>query len=85
MIAGQGHDGAVICWALPIQQNWRLFLVQLSAGIDAGKAHHHCFVIDGDGNRLLSQRVPDDEPALLQLLASVLEIAAGDLWFGRRT
>ncbi len=52
--------------------------MQLWAGIDAGKAHHHCFVIDGDGNRLLSQRVPNDEPALLQLLANVLELAAGD-------
>ncbi|MFP5311208.1 MAG: IS110 family transposase [Actinomycetes bacterium] len=53
-------------------------MVQLWAGIDAGKAHHHCFVIDGDGNRLLTQRVPNDEPALLQLLANVLELAAGD-------
>jgi transposase len=53
-------------------------LVQLWAGIDAGKSHHHCFVIDGDGNRLLSQRVPNDEPALLQLIANVLELAAGD-------
>jgi len=35
-------------------------------------------VIDGDGNPLLSQRVPNDEPALLQLLANVLELAAGD-------
>ncbi|WP_343044913.1 IS110 family transposase [Pseudarthrobacter oxydans] len=52
--------------------------MQLWAGIDAGKAHHHCVVIDGDGNRLLSQRVPNDEPALLQLLANVLELAAGD-------
>jgi transposase len=53
-------------------------LVQLWAGVDAGKAHHHCVVIDADGNRLLSQRVPNDEPALLQLLAGVLEIAGGD-------
>jgi transposase len=53
-------------------------LVQLWAGIDAGKAHHHCVVIDADGNRLLSQRVPNDEPALLQLLAGVLELADGD-------
>ncbi|MFS0718017.1 IS110 family transposase [Arthrobacter sp. 1P04PC] len=53
-------------------------MVQLWAGIDAGKAHHHCFVIDGDGNRLLSQRIPNDEPALLQLLASVLELAGGE-------
>jgi hypothetical protein len=53
-------------------------LVQLWAGIDAGKAHHHCFVIDADGNLLLSQRVPNDEPTLLQLLAGVLELADGD-------
>jgi transposase len=53
-------------------------LVHLWAGIDAGKAHHHCVVIDADGNRLLSQRVPNDEPALLQLLAGVLELADGD-------
>lgn len=52
--------------------------MQLWAGIDAGKAHHHCVVIDADGNRLLSQRVPNDEPALLQLLAGVLELADGD-------
>lgn len=48
------------------------------AGIDAGKAHHHCYVIDSDGNRVLSQRIPNDEPALLQLLAKVLELADGD-------
>jgi transposase len=53
-------------------------LVHLWAGIDAGKAHHHCVVIDADGNRLLSRRVPNDEPALLQLLAGVLELADGD-------
>ena len=59
-------------------KDWRLFLVQLWAGIDAGKAHHHCFVIDSEGNRLLSQRISNDEPDLLQLLATVLELAAGD-------
>jgi Transposase len=52
--------------------------VHLWAGIDAGKAHHHCVVIDAEGNRLLSLRISNDEPALLQLIASVLEIAAGD-------
>lgn len=52
--------------------------MQLWAGIDAGKAHHHCFVIDADGKRLLSQRVPNDEPALLQLLGAVLKLADGD-------
>lgn len=53
-------------------------MVHLWAGIDAGKAHHHCVVIDADGKRLLSQRVPNDEPALLQLLVGVLELADGD-------
>jgi DnaJ-class molecular chaperone len=53
-------------------------LVHLWAGVDAGKAHHHCVVIDAEGSRLLSQRIPNDEPALLQLLATVLELSAGD-------
>ncbi|GAC1607184.1 MAG: hypothetical protein NVS3B6_21030 [Pseudarthrobacter sp.] len=52
-------------------------MVHLWAGIDAGKAHHHCVVIDADGNRLLSQKVPNDEPAMLQLLAGVLALADG--------
>jgi hypothetical protein len=33
---------------------------------------------DANGNRLLSQRVPNDEPALLQLLADVLKLGDGD-------
>jgi transposase len=52
-------------------------LVHIWAGIDAGKANHHCVVIDADGNRLLSQRVPNDEPALLELIANVLNLGAG--------
>jgi transposase len=53
-------------------------LVHLWAGIDAGKAHHHCVVIDAEGNRLLSQKIPNDEPALLELIATVLKIGDGD-------
>lgn len=52
-------------------------MVHLWAGIDAGKAHHHCVVIDADGTRLFSQRVPNDEPALLELIAAVLKLADG--------
>nr|WP_306639383.1 IS110 family transposase [Pseudarthrobacter siccitolerans] len=52
-------------------------LVKLWAGIDAGKAHHHCVVIDADGNRLLSQKIPNDEPALLELIANVLKLGDG--------
>lgn len=47
------------------------------AGIDAGKAAHHCVVIDFDGNRLLSKRIDNDEPALTTLIAEVVEIADG--------
>ena len=53
-------------------------MAKLWAGIDAGKAHHHCVVIDADGNRLLSQKIPNDEPALLELIANVLKLAGGD-------
>lgn len=52
--------------------------MHLWAGIDAGKANHHCVVIDADGNRLLSQKTPNDEPALLELIASVLKLGDGD-------
>lgn len=41
------------------------------AGVDAGKTHHHCVVIDSDGKRLLSRRVANDEPELLELMADV--------------
>jgi len=52
--------------------------VHLWAGIDAGKAPHHCVVIDADGNRLLSQKIPNDEPALLDLIANVLKLGEAD-------
>lgn len=44
------------------------------AGIDAGKTHHHCVVIGSDGKRLLSRRVANDEPELLELMADVLAL-----------
>jgi hypothetical protein len=47
------------------------------AGIDAGKRTHHCVVIDAAGRVLLSQRVANDEAALLELIAAVLEVADG--------
>lgn len=48
------------------------------AGIDTGKRAHHCVVIDSAGHVLLSQRVVNDETALLQLIAAVLGVANGD-------
>ncbi|WP_035841563.1 IS110 family RNA-guided transposase [Kitasatospora azatica] len=50
------------------------------AGIDAGKAHHHCVVIDDTGKRLLSRRVANDELELLQLLADVLALGDQVTW-----
>ena len=34
---------------------------QAWAGVDVGKEHHHCVVIDAEGRRLLSRRVANDE------------------------
>lgn len=45
------------------------------AGVDAGKTHHHCVVIDGDGKKLLSRRVANDEPDLLALIGEVTALA----------
>ncbi|MFZ3268881.1 MAG: IS110 family transposase [Mycobacterium sp.] len=47
------------------------------AGVDAGKADHYCMVIDGDGQRLLSRRVANDEAALLEVIAAVTTLADG--------
>ncbi|MFF2519768.1 IS110 family transposase, partial [Streptomyces sp. NPDC058086] len=47
------------------------------AGIDCGKTHHHCVVLDTDGKTLLSRRVANDEPQFLQLLGDVLDTANG--------
>jgi transposase len=50
----------------------------LWAGIDAGKRTHHCVVIDCEGAVLLSTKVGNDETALLQLIADVIELADHD-------
>jgi hypothetical protein len=47
------------------------------AGTDAGKAAHHCTVIDTDGTKALSRRVPNNEPELLELIGDVLALAEG--------
>jgi len=52
-------------------------MAELWAGIDAGKAHHHCVLIDAEGNRLLSQKVANDEAALTGLITEALAIASG--------
>ncbi|MBQ1121874.1 IS110 family transposase [Streptomyces sp. B15] len=53
---------------------------QVWAGVDIGKEHHHCVVINAGGERLLSRRVLNDEAALLELLADVLALDEDVLW-----
>jgi hypothetical protein len=53
---------------------------EIWAGVDIGKEHHHCVVINADGERLLSRRVLNDETELLQLIGDVLEISTDALW-----
>lgn len=50
------------------------------AGIDAGKTHHHCVVLDDTGKRLLSRRVVNDETQLLKLLGDVLALGEEITW-----
>jgi transposase len=55
-------------------------MAMIWAGIDAGKTHHHCVAIDESGHRLLSRRVANDEPELLQLLTDVLALGDDVTW-----
>ncbi|MDX2565193.1 IS110 family transposase [Streptomyces sp. TX20-6-3] len=50
------------------------------AGIGAGKSHHHCVAIDESGRRLLSRRVADDEPELLELLTDIRALGDEVTW-----
>lgn len=50
------------------------------AGVDIGKEHHHCVVINADGERLLSRRVLNDESVLLELIGDVLALDEDVLW-----
>ena len=53
---------------------------QTWAGVDIGKEHHHCVVLDTQGERLLSRRVLNDETALLELISDVLAPSGETLW-----
>ncbi|MFH8561997.1 transposase [Streptomyces sp. NPDC017988] len=53
---------------------------QIWAGVGIGKEHHHCVVVNEHGERLLSRRVFNDEPALLELIADVLALSEDALW-----
>lgn len=51
---------------------------KLRAGTDAGKAEHHCTVIDAEGKRRLPRRVANDEGHLLELIGEVMELSEGE-------
>ena len=53
-------------------------MTRVWAGIDAGKANHHCVALDEVGHQLLSRRVANDEPTLAALITDVVEMADGD-------
>src|SRR5690348_15630241 len=53
---------------------------KLWAGVDIGKTHHHCVVLDQNGDRLLSRRVANEEAELLTLLADVLALSEEVTW-----
>jgi transposase len=55
-------------------------LEQVWAGVDIGKGHHHCVVIDAEGRRLLSRRVANDEAALLALISDTVGLAGQVIW-----
>jgi transposase len=50
------------------------------AGLDSGKTHHHCLVLNEGGETLLSRRVANDEPELLVLLDAVLALGDQVTW-----
>lgn len=45
------------------------------AGVDVGKSAHHCVVVDANGKRLLSRRVPNSEQELNALIDDVVGLA----------
>ncbi len=53
---------------------------EIWAGVDIGKTHHHCVVINAEGERLLSRRTLNDETELLALIGDVLALFDDVLW-----
>jgi transposase len=53
-------------------------MATLWAGIDSGKQTHHCVVIDRDGAVVLSKKIGNEEDALVELIAGVIELADRD-------
>lgn len=53
---------------------------QVWAGVDAGKEHHHCVVVDADGQQVLSRRVANDEQVLVELIRTVRALGGDVVW-----
>jgi transposase len=60
----QEHDRDAVLWA----------------GIDAGKGHHWITVVDAAGSAVWSQKVDNDEGAILDALGQVLALAGTVYW-----
>ncbi|MFV2103174.1 IS110 family transposase [Micromonospora sp. LOL_024] len=55
-------------------------MAKLWIGVDIGKAHHHVAAVDGDGRLVYSQRVANDETALLTVMADVSAVGRPVCW-----
>lgn len=55
-------------------------MARVWAGVDIGKAEHHCVVIASDGKRLVSRRIANDEPELVRLIDEVVALAEEVVW-----
>jgi hypothetical protein len=53
---------------------------ELWAGIDAGTGHHWITVVDETGGRRCSQKVDNDESAILDALGKILALAETVHW-----
>lgn len=53
---------------------------QVWVGIDAGKGHHWAAVVDESGSTLWSQKIDNDESAILTALGEILDLAEEVHW-----
>jgi hypothetical protein len=49
-------------------------------GIDVGEAHHWACVVDGDGKRLFSAKIANDEAEIVALVATAGALATELTW-----
>jgi len=49
-------------------------------GVDIGKTHHWVCAVDETGKRLLSRKVLNDEAEIVEVIASITDLADGRVW-----